>query len=91
MDSKQLKDILQKENVLVVFYADWCQACKVAAPLIQKIAEKLNIRVIRINENDELEQEYAVDYYPHLIMSKNGIIRSYPGLDMVKNLYESCI
>jgi thioredoxin 1 len=91
MNKQLLTEALKKENVIVVFYADWCGACKVAAPMIQKISEKLNFRTIRINENEELEQEFEVDYYPHVIVSHNGNIRHYPGLDMIKNLYESTI
>jgi hypothetical protein len=59
--------------------------------MIQKISEKLNFRTIRINENEDLEQEFAVDYYPHVIVANKGNIRHYPGLDMIKSLYESTI
>jgi thioredoxin 1 len=91
MNKQLLTEALNKENVIVVFYADWCGACKVAAPMIQKISEKLNFRTIRINENEDLEQEFAVDYYPHVIVANKGNIRHYPGLDMIKSLYESTI
>lgn len=91
MNKQLLTETLQKENVIVVFYADWCGACKVASPMIQKIAEKLNFRTIRINENEELEEEFAVDFYPHVILASKGKIRHYPGLQMIKSLYESTI
>ena len=91
MNKQLLTEALQKENVIVIFYADWCGACKVAAPMVQKIVEKLNFRTIRINENEELEQEFEVDYYPHVIVSYKGNTRHYPGLEMIKNLYENII
>ena len=46
MNKQLLTEALSKENIIVVFYADWCGACKVAAPMIQKISEKLNFRTI---------------------------------------------
>jgi thioredoxin 1 len=91
MNKQLLTEALNKENVIVVFYSDWCGACKVAAPMIQKISEKLNFRTIRINENTELEEDFAVDFYPHVIIAKKGIIKHYPGIDMIKSLYESII
>jgi thiol-disulfide isomerase/thioredoxin len=91
MNKQLLTETLQKESVIVFFYADWCGGCKVAQPMVQKIADKLNFRTIRINENEELETEFAVDYYPHIIMASKGKIKHYPGLEMIKNLYESVI
>ena len=91
MNKQLLTETLNKENVIVFFYADWCGGCKVAQPMIQQIAEKLNFRTIKINENEEIEQEFAVDYYPHLIVASKGNIKHYPGLDMIKGLYERII
>jgi len=59
--------------------------------MVQKIATKLNLRLIRINENTELEDEYEVDYYPHLILANKGKLRHYPGATMIRDLYESII
>lgn len=91
MNKKLLKETVEKENVILLFYADWCGGCKVANPMVQQIATKLNLRLIRINENEELEEEYEVDYYPHLILTNKGQLRHYPGATMIKSLYESII
>jgi thioredoxin 1 len=91
MDKKLLKETVENVNVILFFYADWCGGCKVANPMVQKIATKMNLRLIRINENEELEQEYEVDYYPHLILANKGRLRHYPGATMIRDLYESTI
>jgi len=91
MNKQLLTEAINKENVIVFFYADWCGGCKVAQPMVQKIAEKLNFRTIRINENEELELEYAIDYYPHVIVARKGKMIHYPGLEMIKELYEKVI
>ena len=44
-----------------------------------------------INENEELETAFAIDYYPHVILSNKGKIKHYPGLHSIKELYESII
>ena len=91
MDKKLLTEALKKENAIVIFYADWCDACKVASPLIKEIANKLEFKLIRLNENTDLEQEFEVDYYPHVVVSYKGKIKHYPGLHSIKELYENII
>ena len=91
MNKKLLTETLQKENTVVLFYADWCGGCKVAMPMVQEIAEKLNFHLIQINENTELENDFAVDYYPHVILSHKGKTKAYPGLHSIKELHESII
>ena len=91
MNKQLLTETLKKENTVVVFYADWCEACKVASPLIREIANKLEFKLIRINENNDLEQEFEVDYYPHMMVSYKGEVKHYPGLHSIKEVYENII
>ncbi len=91
MNATELQNILNKENVVVFFYADWCGGCKVASPIVQKLATKLNFRLIKIQEDNDLEEQFAVDYYPHVIISYKGLIKHYPGLQMINDFYESLI
>jgi thiol-disulfide isomerase/thioredoxin len=91
MDKKLLKETVEKENVILLFYADWCGGCKVASPMVEQIVSKLNFKLISINENEELEEEYEVDYYPHLILASKGKIKHYRGATEIKSLYESII
>jgi thiol-disulfide isomerase/thioredoxin len=91
MDKKLLKETVEKENVILFFYADWCGGCKVAHPIVEKIVSKLNFKLIPINENTELEDEYEVDFYPHLVLASKGKIKHYRGATEIKSLYESII
>jgi thiol-disulfide isomerase/thioredoxin len=91
MDTKTLQNIISKENAIVLFYADWCGGCKVARPRVKMIADKLNFRLIEINEDQSLEDDFEVDYYPHVILSHKGKIKHYPGLYTINELYESLI
>ena len=91
MNKQLLTETLKKENTVVVFYANWCEACKVASPLIKEIADSLKFKLVKINENTELEQEFEVDYYPHVIVSYRGEVKHYPGLHSIKELYENII
>ena len=91
MNVTELKNILNKENTVVFFHADWCGGCKVARPRVKKIADKLNFKLIEINEDQSLEEAFEVDYYPHVILSHKGKTKHYPGLHTINELYESLI
>ena len=91
MDKKLLTEALKTKNTVTFFYADWCGGCKVANPMVQEIANALNFHFIQINENTELENDFAVDYYPHVILSHKGKTKAYPGLHSIKELHESII
>ena len=91
MDKQLLTETLKTKDTVTFFYADWCGGCKVVTPMVNEIAEKLNFQLIKINEDTELETEFSIDYYPHIILSSGGKIKHYPGLHSIKELHESII
>jgi hypothetical protein len=60
-------------------------------PMVEEIANKLKFKLVKLNEATELEDEFAVDFYPHVIMSYKGQRKNFPGLHPIKELYESVI
>ena len=91
MNKQLLTETMQKENTVVLFYADWCGGCKVAMPMVEEIAEKLKFKLVKINENTELEDDFEVDFYPHVILSYKGKTTVYRGLIPIKELYDTII
>ena len=91
MNKQLLTETLQKENTVVLFYAEWCGGCKVAMPMVQEIADKLKFKLIKIEENTDLEEAFEVDFYPHVIVSHKGKTKAYQGLIPIKELYDSII
>lgn len=65
--------------VMVDFFADWCQPCKVQSPVIQELAEeyKEKVRFIKINvdKNHAVSEQYMVQSIPTLIIFKNGQVK----------------
>ena len=54
--------------VLVDFYADWCNPCKMMAPTVAKLAEayegKVKVGKINVDENMTIAQKYRVASIP---------------------------
>lgn len=68
--------IKESKPTLVDFYATWCGPCKMQAPILEQVKEKIgdsgNIIKIDIDRNQELAARYRVQSVPTLIMFKNG-------------------
>ncbi|MBV9866134.1 MAG: thioredoxin [Abitibacteriaceae bacterium] len=64
------------QPVVVDFWADWCQPCKMLSPVLDKVATQFNgkIKVLKCNvdENQELAAKYGVMTIPNLIFFKDG-------------------
>lgn len=70
-------EVLQASTpVLVDFYADWCNPCRMMGPVVARIAEEYEGRVkvgkCNIDENMKLAQEYRVSSIPAFIIFKDG-------------------
>ncbi len=62
--------------VLVDFYADWCQPCKMIAPLVDELAReyegKLIVAKLNVDDNPATAQKYNVMGIPTLLFFKSG-------------------
>jgi thioredoxin 2 len=62
--------------VLVDFYADWCQPCKVVAPVVDEIARehqgKLLVAKVDSDHAPRISMQYGIRGIPTLIMYQGG-------------------
>ena len=61
--------------VLVDFWAEWCQPCKIVDPIVHELAGeytgKLKVAKLNVDENT-VSQNYNVMSIPTLLLFKNG-------------------
>lgn len=78
LNDKNFKtEVLDSEvPVLVDFYADWCQPCKMITPLIEELAKeqhgKLKVCKVNVEDSPEVTTTYGVMSIPTLIFFKDG-------------------
>lgn len=63
--------------VLVDFFAEWCGPCKMAAPIIDEMADEYReqgivIAKVDVDQQGALAQRYGVMSIPTVIVFKNG-------------------
>lgn len=76
-DSNFKNEVLNSDKpVLVDFFATWCGPCKMLAPVIEKVDEKLagQVKIFKldIDENPIAANTYGVQSVPTLILFKDG-------------------
>lgn len=69
--------VLQSDKpVMVDFYAEWCGPCKMAAPIIDQLAQEFSDKAlivkVDVDANNELAGKYGVMSIPTVIIYKNG-------------------
>lgn len=72
------EELPDKDIVLLDFYADWCEPCKLLSPFIdawkEEFREQVTFKKINIEVDRKQANKYKVMSVPTVIIEKNGII-----------------
>ncbi len=68
-------ELVNKDLVLVDFFATWCGPCKMLGPVLEDLAEdRADVQIVKvdIDEATDLARKYGVMSVPTLILFKDG-------------------
>ena len=79
-------DVLQSDvPVLVDFWAEWCQPCRMLAPTIQDLARqyqgKVKIGKLDTDANQDVAVRYGITAIPTILLFRKGeVVKKFVGL-----------
>jgi thioredoxin len=61
-------------KVIVDFWAEWCGPCHAVAPVLDRIAEEHQVKIVKVNIDDhqDLQQRYGVASIPFMVLFEDG-------------------
>ena len=61
-----------KGTVLVDFWADWCDPCRMLAPVLDSVADEIEIVKVNVDDLPQLAVAFQVVSIPTIIVFKDG-------------------
>jgi thioredoxin 1 len=74
MNIEKLIEEVKSGVTILDFWAEWCGPCKMVAPVLEELAQEMNVKLIKINvdEEPELAQSFNVSSIPVIMLYNNG-------------------
>jgi thioredoxin len=75
-DENFSKSIASSKGALIDYYAGWCGACRMAAPMFRRVAEefKLDLYKVDAEHNPQARVQVEIENLPTLALVKDGKI-----------------
>ena len=93
-DSNFESEVLKSDKpVLVDFWAEWCQPCRMLGPTIEKLAKdyagKVKVGKVDTDANRDVSMRFGISAIPTVILFKDGkVANKFVGLRQEKEFKE---
>ena len=94
-DSNFDAEVLQSDQpVLVDFWAEWCQPCRMIAPTIEEVAEefagKAKVGKVDTDANRDISVKYGISAIPTIMLFKGGeVVKKFVGMTPKQEFVEA--
>ncbi|MBN1688727.1 MAG: thioredoxin [Candidatus Omnitrophica bacterium] len=91
-DGNFQSEVLESNTpVLVDFWAEWCAPCRMLAPVIERIAQvnegKIIVGKMNVDDNPNAPQKYGIQGIPALLLFKDGqVVQQIVGFQSQENI-----
>lgn len=89
-NEKNFESLINKDLVLVDFFATWCGPCKMLSPVLESL-ENIDVVKIDVDECPDLARKYAIMSVPTLMIFSNGELKNKQSGFMPKEVLEEWI
>ena len=76
VNSNEFKSEIEKDIVLVDFFAEWCGPCKILSSVLDELQgefeDKVNIIKVNVDNSMDIVQQYNISNIPALVVLKKG-------------------
>jgi thioredoxin 1 len=76
INTEEFNALMSEDAVLVDFSATWCGPCKMLAPVLESVANKLEGKVtivkVDVDESPDLAHKFGIMAVPTMILFKKG-------------------
>ncbi len=73
----ELNEVIKNNDKVVLdFFAQWCQPCKMMAPILNSLGEDIKIHKIDVDQYPKLAEEYKISSIPTLFTYKDGKLKT---------------
>ena len=75
--SEKVLEVSRRYPVLVDFWADWCPPCRVLTPVLEKVTQGFNGKIllakVEVDDNMHLAGRYQLRGFPTVILFVSGL------------------
>ena len=74
VNSNEFKSEIEKDMVLVDFFAEWCGPCKMISPILDELQaefeDKINIIKVNVDNSMDIAEQYNISNIHALVLLK---------------------